>query len=83
MKYIATLHHYVSGSGYSHSEQYEIGTCEAAFDAETYAKEAGIETVSENGWTEVEIAFYADDADPAFDEPLARSVMNETVTGKF
>ena len=67
MKYIITLHHYISGSGYQYSEQIETGTTDKLFSAEEYASE--IED-DEGAWTDVEISFYADDADPMFDDPI-------------
>lgn len=83
MKYYVTLHHYESGSGYSHSEQFDKGTCDEFFTAADYVKASGTETETETGWTEVEVTFYADDGDPMFDDPIRKSAYNQTTTGKL
>lgn len=82
MKYVITLHHYVSGSGYQYSEQVETGTIDELFTAEEYTQNMEIDD-EENAWTEVEVEFFEDDADPAFDNPIYKSVTNETIAGKF
>ena len=79
MKYIAILHHYVSGLGHQGSEQIE-GTTDALFSADDYAQNLEDE---ENAWTEIEINFFADNADPMFDTPIHTSVSNNTIAGKL
>lgn len=83
MKFYVTLNHYTAGSGFKFSESFDKGTCENAFSASEYIAENGIETDTDDGWIEVDIAFYSDDADPAFDAPVAVSVFNNTVAAMF
>lgn len=72
MKYIITVEHYFQGSGYSHEEDMECGKTDKVFEASKWAEE-GIDRVHDierNEWLEVKASFYADDADPMFDDAL-------------
>ena len=72
MKYTVTIHHYVVGSGYSHSESFDNGTAEELFTAQEYNERLD-EPFSDNpdGWVDIEVNFYEDGSDPLFDDPIS------------
>ena len=74
MKYITTINYYVPGSGYSHSEIFDHGECDTPFTAQEWNASLD-EPFADNddGWVEIEINFYTDDADPMFDDPISTS----------
>lgn len=82
MKYTVTLYHYISGSGFQFREDVETGNCYKQFTATEWINDADIE-IEDNEWIETEVKFYADDADPMFDDPIATSIDNETICGKI
>lgn len=72
MKYTVDVNYYVYGSGYSHTEPFENGTCNEKFTAEEWNN--GLESPfsdNEEGWVKIEVSFYNDDDDPMFDDPFA------------
>lgn len=82
MKYIVTLNHFRSGSGFEFAEDVETGECSELFTATEWISKSGIE-VEDDEWIETEVKFFADGADPMFDDPISESVDGETVCGKF
>lgn len=71
MKYIVDVAHYIENQGYTHTETMESDTTATTFTAESWSD--SIELANDlraNEWCEVEVRFYADDADPSFDEPI-------------
>ena len=82
MKYTVTINHFRSGSGFEFAETIESGECSEQFTATEWISKSGIE-VKDDEWIETEVKFFADDADPMFDDPISESVDNETTCGKF
>lgn len=71
MKYIVDVAHYIENQGYTHTETMESSTAAATFTAESWSDSIDLANdLRVNEWCEVEVKFYADDADPAFDEPI-------------
>lgn len=71
MKYIVDVAHYIENQGYTYTETMENGSTEKAFTAESWADSIDLQDgLKSTEWCEVEVRFYADDADPAFDDPL-------------
>ena len=70
MKYIVEVAHYIAGQGYSYTECAESGRTDKLFPASdwNYADEPFV--VNDAGWVEIKVEFYADDADPAIDDPI-------------
>lgn len=80
MQYSVKVSYYRSGSGYSHTEPFENGECKEAFTAEEWWR--GMDEPfkpEENEWLEIDIAFYDDDADPMFDDPISTNSWDLTL----
>lgn len=70
MKYIVDVAHYTENQGYTYTETMENGSTEQPFTAEDWAASIDL-SIEENECCEVKVSFYADDADPAFDDPIS------------
>lgn len=71
MKYTVKVNYYVSGSGYSHTEPFDSGYCDETFTAKEW--NIGLDDPfvdNDKGWVNIEVAFYNDDDDPMFDDPI-------------
>lgn len=84
VKYLVCLSYYKSGSGYSHTEEFENDVMEIdsidSYTAEDWLKdfndnqddEECMLVASDNGdWIDIELKLYDIDDDPMFDEPLS------------
>ena len=72
MKYTVKVNYYASWSGYSHTEPFDSGYCEEAFTAKEW-NDWLEDPFADNdeGWVKIEVAFYNDDDDPMFDDPIS------------
>ena len=71
MLYIINAAHYVANQGYTHTETIETGRTEKTFTAAEWNEGAQWFEVNDYNWVELTVAFYADDADPMFDDPIS------------
>ena len=69
MKYIVEVAHYIGNQGCTYTETMDNGSVDKEFAAEAWSNSVDLE-LAENEWCEIEVKFYADDADPMFDDPL-------------
>lgn len=79
MKYTVDVSYYIVGQGYSHTETMDSGITSEYFSATEWAHEVGIKPHS-NEWLEISVTYYADDADPLFDNPIR--VEECTISGR-
>lgn len=77
MKYYIDVDYYKYGSGYSHSTTVDSGECEEYLDIEEIVNEWSEK--DEDGWETIIVRYYADGADPMYDEPIKVETVNETI----
>lgn len=70
MKYIVDVSHYIPGQGYSHTETMESGHTDKIFPASAWNIDDNPFVPNAEEWVEIKVEFYADDADPAIDDPI-------------
>ena len=90
MKYSVDFNYWQSGKGFSHSETFENGNSETTFSAEEYVNgfcdcfcDGFCESMADGEAIEVTVNFYADDADPMFDDPIYTDKCTVNADGSF
>lgn len=71
MPYCVSVSHYETGVGHSYTEIMDSGLTEEPFTAEDW--NAGLDDPfcsTPDSWVEIEVAIYATNADPMFDDPI-------------
>lgn len=79
-RYAVELQYFVTGQGYSYSEDFDEGETDHFFTAKEWNNglDEPIETDTEDGWVSIIVRFY-----DANDEDVISSVINKTLCGKF
>lgn len=77
-KYIVDINYYRNGSGYSHTETFDIGYSDGIITAESWYNVFMSQCDdplydAENGWIIINVRVYRKGADPMFDDPIAES----------
>lgn len=71
MKYIVSISRFENGHGYAYESKYDTGESENLFTAAEWNNCLDEPfTPDEDGGWKIRITFYADGADPLFDEPV-------------
>lgn len=88
MKYSVDFNYWQSGNGFSHSETFENGNSETTFSAKAYVigfDDGFCETMNmaDGEAIEVTVNFYADSADPMFDDPIFTDKCTVNSDGSF